>query len=81
MTCRIQALPPAYVGQTKEEARAILNDPASTYSQRKLAWEFLRNEHKSQGPMCSENGILGYTNKEIKKMLRTRKHQPGGDPA
>ena len=50
MTCRIQALPPTYVTRTKEEARAILNDPASTYSQRKLAWEFLRNEHKSRKP-------------------------------
>ena len=57
MTCRIQALPPAYVAQTKEEARAILNDPASTYSQRKLAWEFLRNEHKSRtGPKCPRCG-------------------------
>ena len=50
MTCRIQALPPTYVAKTKKEARAILNDPASTYSQRKIAWEFLRAEHKSRKP-------------------------------
>lgn len=48
MTCRVQALPPAFVAKTKEEARVILNDPNSTYSQRKLAWDFLRNEHQSR---------------------------------
>ena len=48
MTCRLQALPPAFVAQTKEEARAILNDPQSTYSQRKLAWDFLQAEHKGR---------------------------------
>ena len=50
MTCRLQALPPTYVLKTKDEAGAILRDPNASYSLKKLAWEFLRNEHKSRKP-------------------------------
>lgn len=50
MTCRIQALPPSYVADRKEEAGRIMRDPAATFTQKKLAWEFLKSEHKGRKP-------------------------------
>ena len=46
--CRIQALPPTYVLKTKDEAGAILRDPNASYSLKKLAWAFLKGEHKGR---------------------------------
>lgn len=59
MTCMVQRLPPAFVARTVAEARAILADPESGESLKRMAWRFLLDERRRDvQPPCDTEGQI-----------------------